>query len=60
MEVVIENQRDRCRLIHEIASAPIGSVIVINAMPIGATVVASSNAGNKKNEVLTAVSEGNQ
>lgn len=29
MVVVIQNQQDRCKLIHAIVSAPVGSVIVI-------------------------------
>lgn len=47
-KMVIANQQDRCKLIHAIVSAPLGSVVVITHDPIGIVGVAnSSNTGNK-------------
>lgn len=49
MEVVITNHKDRCNLIHEIVSAPLGSRVVVitepdAAIPIRKDVSASSHA----------------
>lgn len=34
MEILIESQKDRCKLIHEIVSAPIGSKVVVITEPV--------------------------